>query len=138
VVAENDRLRLPIHQNIMAASPYIIVPTVQRVQQPDHPSPLPATNIQHQARYDPGVNIRATNNINVLQDTIDLEKQFPILSADRTAPAMKASIRGTFVLPLSDGSTCDIPMYYLPSLADTTVSPRHFTNSAIRDRQYNG
>jgi hypothetical protein len=51
---------------------------------------------------------------------------------------MTASVRGTFVLQLSDGSTCDIPMYYCPSLSDTIVSPQHFKSSAIHDRRYNG
>jgi hypothetical protein len=48
VVTEINRLRLPIHQNILAASPYLIVPMVQRVQQPARPLPLPAPDIQHQ------------------------------------------------------------------------------------------
>jgi hypothetical protein len=34
---------------------------------------------------------------------------------------MTASVRGTFVLPLYDGSTCDIPMYYCPSLSNSTL-----------------
>jgi hypothetical protein len=72
-------------------------------QHPVHPLPLPAPNIQHQAQCDPGANISATNSINVFQDTVDLEKPFPISSADHIATAMMASIRGTFVIPLSDG-----------------------------------
>jgi hypothetical protein len=67
-----------------------------------------------------------------------LDNLFPISSADQTAPAMTASVRGRFVLPLSDGSTCDIPMYYCPSLADTIMSPQRFTSLAIHDRWYNG
>jgi hypothetical protein len=122
----------------MVASPYVIVHTVRHVQQHASPLPLPAPNIRHQAQCDPGVNISATNNILVLRDTVDLKNPFPISSADLTAPAMTASILGMFVLPLSDGSTCDIPMYYFPSLADTIVSPQHLTSLAIADRRYNG
>jgi hypothetical protein len=62
------------------------------------------------------------NTILVLRDTVDLKTPFPISSPDHTAPEMTASILGMFVLPLSDGSTCDIPMYYFTSLADTIVS----------------
>jgi hypothetical protein len=137
-VTENERPLLPVHQNILAASPYVIFHTVRHVQQHASPLSLPAPNIRHQAQCDPGANISATNNILVLRDTIDLQTPFTISSADRTAPAMTASIFGMFVLPLSDGSTCDIPMYCCPSLADTIVSPQHFTSSAIADRRYNG
>jgi hypothetical protein len=137
VVTENERLRLPINQNILSTSPYLIVPTVHRVNQPAHPLPLPGPNIQQQAQCDQSVNISATNNINVLQDTVALDKPFPISSADRNGPAIMASIRGTFVLLLSDGSTCDVLMYYFPSLADTILSPQHFTSSDIDDLQYN-
>jgi hypothetical protein len=138
VVTENERPILPVHQTILVASPYVIVHTVRHVQQHAIPLPLPATNIWHQAQCDPGANISATNNILVLRDAVDLKTPLPIYSADRTAPAMKASIIGIFVLPLSDGSTCDIPIYYCPSLVDTIVSPQHFTSSAIADRIYNG
>jgi hypothetical protein len=51
---------------------------------------------------------------------------------------MTASILGIFFLALSDESTCYIPMFYCPCLADTIVSPQHFTSSAIAARQYNG
>jgi hypothetical protein len=128
VVSKNYRLRLPIRQNILETSPYLIVHMVHWVQPPDRPFPLPAPNIQHQAQCDPGANINAPNNINIFQDTIDLEKPFPISSVNRTAPAMMASIRGTCVLPLSDGSTCDIPMYDFP----------YFTSSNNSGRWYNG
>jgi hypothetical protein len=138
VVTENDRLRLPIHQIILAASPYIIVPTLHQVQQPARPLLLPPPNKQHQAQCDPGANISATNNINVLQDTVDIEKLFPILSAYHTAPDKMASIHGTFILLLSDGYKCDIPMYYWPSLADTIMSTQHFTSSDNTGRWYNG
>jgi hypothetical protein len=138
VATEHERPLLPVHQNIMAASPYVIVHTVRHVQQHASPLLLPALNILHQAQCDPGANIRATNNILVLPDTVDLKTPFPISSADCTAPAMTASILGMFVLPLSYGPTCDIPMYYFPSLADTIVSPQHFTSLAIEDRRYNG
>jgi hypothetical protein len=122
----------------MVASPSLVVHTVRSIQQPTRPLPPPAPNIQHQAQYDPGVNISATNNINVLRDTIALENPFPISSADQTLPAMTALVRGTFVLPFSDGSTCDIQMYYCPYLADTIISPQHFTSSTIHDHRYNG
>jgi hypothetical protein len=79
-----------------------------------------------------------TNDINVLRNTVSLENPVSISSADRTAPEMTVSVHGTFALPLSDGSTCDKLMYYCPSLADTIVSPQHFTSSAIHDRRYNG
>jgi hypothetical protein len=138
MVTENEWLRLPINHNILAASPYLVMHTVHRIHQPYCPLPLPAPNIKHQAQCDQGVSIGATNEINVFCDTVALENPFPISSADRTAPAMMASVRGTFVLPLYDGSNCDIRMYYCPSLADTIVSPQHFTSSAIHDRRYNG
>jgi hypothetical protein len=51
---------------------------------------------------------------------------------------MMTSIRCAFVLLLSDGYTCVIQMYYCPSLADTIISPHHFTSSAIPDRRFNG
>jgi hypothetical protein len=136
VVTENERPL--VDQNILAASPYVIVYTVRHVQQHASPMPLPAPNIRHQAQCDPGANISATNNILVLRATVDLQTPFPISSADRTASAMTISVIGMFVLPLSDGSTCDIPMHYCLSLADTIVSPQHFTSSAIADRRYNG
>jgi hypothetical protein len=122
----------------MAASPYAIVHTARHVQHHASPLPLPAPNIRHQAQCDPGANISATNNILVLRDMVDLKTPFPISSADRTAPAMTASILVMFLLRLSDGSTCDIPMYCCPSLADTIVSPQHFTSSAIAACRYNG
>jgi hypothetical protein len=137
MVTENERPLLPVQQNIMAASTYVIVHIVRHVHQHASPPPFPAPNILHQAQYDPGANISAMNNILVLRHTVDLKTPFPISSADRTAPAMTASILGIFVLSLSDRSTCDIPMYYCPSLADTIVSPQHFTSSAIADRRYN-
>jgi hypothetical protein len=71
---------------------------------------LPAPNIRHQAQCDPGANISAKNNILVLRDMVDLKTPFLISRADHTAPAMISSILGFFILPLSDGSTCDIPM----------------------------
>jgi hypothetical protein len=137
-VTENERPLPPVHHNILAASPYGIVHTVRHVQQHASPLRLPDPNVRHQAQCDPGANIRATNNILVLRDTVHLKTPFPISSADRTAPAMTALILGTFVLPLSIGSTCDIMMYYCPSLADTIVSPQHFMSSAIAARRYNG
>jgi hypothetical protein len=110
VVTENERLHLSINQNILAAAPYLIMHTVHRVQQPVHPLSLSASNIQHQAQCDPGENISVTNNINFVKDNVSLESPFPISSADQTAPAMMASVRGTFVLTLWDGSTCDNTM----------------------------
>jgi hypothetical protein len=138
VVTENERPLLPVHQNILAASPYVIVHTVRHVQQHASPLPLHDPKIRHQAQCDPGANISAMNNILLLRDMVDLQIPFPISSSDHTAPAMTASILSMFVLPLSDGSTCDIPVYYCPSLADSIVSPHHFTSSAIADCRYNG
>jgi hypothetical protein len=138
VVTENERPLLPVDQNIMAASRYVIFHTVRHVQQHVIPMPLPDPNIRHQAQCDPGANISATKNILVLRDTVDLQTPFPISSAYRTAPSTTDSILGMFVLPLYNGSTCDIPMYYCPSLANTIVSPQQFTSSAIADRRYNG
>jgi hypothetical protein len=125
MVTENDRFRLPIHQNILTASPYIIVPTVHRVHQSARPLSLPAPKIQWQEQCDPCANISARKNINLFLDSFDLKKLFPISSADRTALAMMASIHGTFVLLLLDDSTCDILMYYFPSLADTIIPTLH-------------
>jgi hypothetical protein len=122
----------------MATSPYVIVPTARHIHHYASPLPLPAPNIHHQAQCDPGANISAPNNILVLRDTVDLKMSLPIYSADGTAPAMTASILGMFVLPLSDGSICDILILYYPSLADTIVSPQHFTSSTIVDCRYNG
>jgi hypothetical protein len=146
-VTENERLRLTIHKNILATSPYLVVHTVRIIQQPNRPLPLPAPNIHHQVQCNPCVNISTANGMNVLRNTVALEKPFPISSADRTAPAMTASVCDTFVFPLFYGSTCDIPMYYCPSLTDTIycpsltdtiVLPQHFTSLAIHDRRYNG
>jgi hypothetical protein len=122
----------------MAASPYLVVHMAHSIQNSDHPLPPPAPTIQQQAQCDPCANTSATNDINVLRVTIALENPFNISSADLTAPAMTASVCGTFILPLSDGSTCDVLMYYCPSLADTILSLHHFTSSAIHDCRYNG
>jgi hypothetical protein len=122
----------------MVLSPYGIVHMGRYVQQHASPLSLPAPNIPHQTQCDPVANISETNNILVLRDTVDLKTPFPISSADCTAPAMTDSVFGMFVLQLSDGSTCDIPMYYCPSLTDIIVSPQHFTSSASADCQYNG
>jgi hypothetical protein len=138
VVTENERLRLPINQNILAASPYLVIHMVHWVQKPARPFVFPAPNIQHQAQCDHGANISVMNNIKVFQNTVDLEHPFLISSDDRTALAMAASIHGTFVLPPLDGFTCDVPMYCCPSLADTIVSPEHFASPAIQDCCYNG
>jgi hypothetical protein len=51
---------------------------------------------------------------------------------------MTATIKGTFVLPISDGTTCNILLYYCASLKDTIVSPQHFTSPAITDHLFNG
>jgi hypothetical protein len=128
VVTENEQFRLPTNQHILTASPYLVFHTVHRVQQPAHTLVLPVPNIQDRAQCDPGANISAMNNINVLCDTVELDHPFPITSADRTIPAMTASVRDTFFLPLSDGYTCDTPMYYCLSMADAIVSHQHFIN----------
>jgi hypothetical protein len=132
VVTENEWLRLPINQNILAASPYFVVHTlhrahqiaqnilaaspyfvvhtVHRAHQTARPLPFPAPNIQHQSQCDPGANDRSENNINVLYNIVDLEHPFPILSADHIAPEMTALIHDTFLLPLLDESTCHVPL----------------------------
>jgi hypothetical protein len=51
---------------------------------------------------------------------------------------MTATIKGTLVIPLSDGMRCNIPMYYCASLTDIIVSPQHFTSPAIADHLFNG
>jgi hypothetical protein len=78
VVTENEWLRLPINQNILAASPYLVVHTIHWVQQPAHPLSLPAPNIQHQAQCYPGANISVMDNINVLQGNVALKSPLPI------------------------------------------------------------
>jgi hypothetical protein len=138
VVTENDWLRLPIHQNILARHLTLWSLRYTGSSSPLVPLILPAPNIQHQAQCDPGVNISTMKDINILRGTVSLENPFPISSANRTAPAMMVSVSGTFVHLLSDGSTCDIPMYYCPSLSDTIVSPQHFKSSAMPDSRYNG
>jgi hypothetical protein len=106
-------------------------------QKPVCPLTFPAPNKQHQAQCDTGVNISAMHNINGLHNTVDLEHPFLISSADYNVLAMMTLIRGTFVLPLSDGSTCNIPVYYFSSLADTIVSPQKSTSPVIQDCCYN-
>jgi hypothetical protein len=69
---------------------------------------------------------------------IHFQSQARIASADRTRPAMLASVLGTYVLRLSDGTTCDIPMYLCPSLSDTIISPQHFTRTDTINRLFNG
>jgi hypothetical protein len=108
VVTENRRLHLPINQKILTASPYLVVHTVHRVQQPARPLMLSEPNIQHQTQCDPGVNTSAMNSINVLGNILELKHPFPITIADHTVPDMTSSVCGTFVLHFLDGSTCDI------------------------------
>jgi hypothetical protein len=71
-VTENERFRLPIHQNILAASPYLVVHMVRSIHRPARPLPPPAPNIQHQAQCDPDANIITMNDINVMRDTAAL------------------------------------------------------------------
>jgi hypothetical protein len=137
VVIENERLCLPINHNILSASPYLIVRTVHWVKKPAYPLPLPLPNMHHHTKCDPAANICATNNINILCNSVELDHPFLITSADCTVPAMSASICGTFVIQILDGYTCNIPLQICPSLADTIVSTQHFTSPAIQDRHYN-
>jgi hypothetical protein len=51
---------------------------------------------------------------------------------------MLASVVGMYILRLSDGTTCDIPMYFCPSLSDTIISPQHFTTMDASNRLFNG
>jgi hypothetical protein len=111
---------------------------VHQVQQYATPAPPEPLNILHQEKCDPGANISATNDITVLSNRVKLDIPFPVASADRTIPAMLAFVRGTYVLRLSDGTTCDIPMYVCPSLSDTIISPQPFTTMDASNRLFNG
>jgi hypothetical protein len=81
-MTENERLRLPIHQYIQAATPFLVAHTVCSIHQPDRPLPPPAPNIQHQAQFEPGANTSAMDDINVLRNAVALKNMFPISSAD--------------------------------------------------------
>jgi hypothetical protein len=70
----------------------------------------PAPNTLHQAQCDPGANISATHEVALFYNTATLEHPFLISSADRKIMPTTATIKGTFVLPLSDGTTCNDPM----------------------------
>jgi hypothetical protein len=111
---------------------------MQYVQNIHNSLPPPAPNILHQAQCDPGANISATHEVVRLSDMVTMEHLFPISSADRKGMPMTATIKGTFVLLISDGTTCNIPMYYCALLIDTIFSPQHFTSPAITDRLFNG
>jgi hypothetical protein len=78
------------------------------------------------------------NDITVLSNRVKLDNPFPVASADRTSPALLVSVLGTYILRLSDGTTCDIPMYFCPSLSDTIISPQHFTTMDASNRLFNG
>jgi hypothetical protein len=134
----NERLPGSLAQTLLAASPYLVVHAVHQVQQYATPAPPDPPNILHQAQYDPGANISATNDITVLSNRVKLDNPFPVASADRTSPAMLAPVLGTYILLLSDGTTCDIPMYFCPSLSDTIISPHHFTTMDASSRLFNG
>jgi hypothetical protein len=111
---------------------------MHQVQQYANPAPSHPPNILHQAQCDPGANISAMNDISVLSNQVQLANPFPVASADRPSPAMLASVLGTYVLRLSDGTTCDIPMYLCPSLSDTIISPQHFTMTDNPKCLFNG
>jgi hypothetical protein len=108
---------------------------VQQYATRDPPHP---PSILHQAQCDPGANISAMNEINVFSNRVQLDNTFPVASTDHTIPAPLASVHGTYVLRLSDGTTCDIPMYLCPSLSDTIISPQHFTTTDTTNRHFNG
>jgi hypothetical protein len=111
---------------------------VHQVQQYATPAPPHPPNILHQAQCDHRSNISATNDITVRSNLVQLGNPFPVASADRTSPAMLASVLGTYVLQLSDGTTCDVPMYLCPSLSDTIILPRHFMAKDTANRLFNG
>jgi hypothetical protein len=136
-VKGNERLPGSLAQTLLAASPYLVVHAVNQVQQYATPAPPDPLSILHQAQCDPGANISATNNITVLSNRVNLDNLFPVASADRTSPAMLASVLGTYILRLSYGTTCDIPMYFCPSLSDTIISPQHFTTMDASSRVFN-
>jgi hypothetical protein len=92
----------------------------------------------YQAQCDPIANISAMNDITVLINRVQLANTFPVAIADCTSPAMLASVLSTYVLRLSDGTTCDIIMYLCPSLSDTIISPQHFTTTDTANRLFNG
>jgi hypothetical protein len=120
------------------ASPYLVVHAVHQVQQyatPDLPHP---PNILHQAQCDPDANISAMNDITVLSNRVQLANPFPVASADRTSPAILVSVLGTYVLRLSDGTTCDIPMYLCPSLSYTIISLQQCMTTDTANRIFNG
>jgi hypothetical protein len=105
--SENDQLHIPL-ANILAASPYIEVQAMHHVHNLDNLLPPPVSNILHLAQCDPGANIIATHYVDLLSDTVTLEHPFPISSSDRKNRPMAATIKGTFVLLLSDGTSCKI------------------------------
>jgi hypothetical protein len=134
----NDRLPGSLTQTLLAASPYLVVHAVHQVQQYATPAPPNPPNILHQAQCNHGANISATNDISVLSNRVKLDNPFPVASADRTSPAMLASVLGTYILRLSDGTTCDIPIYFCPSISDTIISPQHFTTMDASHQLFNG
>jgi hypothetical protein len=134
----NECLPGSLAQTLLAASPYLVVHAVHQVQQYATPAPPDPPNILHQAQCDPGANISAINDITVLSNRVKLDNPFPVASADRTSPTMLASVLGTYILRLSDGTTCNIPMYFCPSLSDTIISPQHFTTMDASNHPFNG
>jgi hypothetical protein len=134
----NERLPGSLAQTLLAASPYLVVHAVHQVQQYATPAPPNPTNILHQAQCDPGANISVTNDISVLSTRVKLDNPFPFARADRTIPAMLAYVLGTYILRLSDGTTCNITMYFCPSLSDTIISPQHFTTMDASHQLFNG
>jgi hypothetical protein len=67
-----------------------------------------------------------------------LEHPFPITSAHYIGMQMTATMKCNFVLPLSDGTTCNLPLCYGASLTYMSVSPHHFTSPVITDHIFNG
>jgi hypothetical protein len=129
---------LYLAQTLLKASPYLVVYAVHQFQQYATPAPPDPLNKLQQAQCGPGANISSMNDITVLINWAQLANQFPIASADRTSPAMLASVLGKYVLQLFDGTTCDIPMYLCLSLSDTIISPQHFTMTDTPNRLLNG
>jgi hypothetical protein len=123
--------------NILAASPYI-PPGASCAESPQFaPTPCAEYTAPYQAQCDPVANISVTNEVAILSNTVTLEHPFPISSDDCKSMPMTATIKGTFVLQLSDGTMYKIPMYYYASPTDTIVLPHHFTSPAITDRHFN-
>jgi hypothetical protein len=99
---------------LLVASPYLGVHAMHQVQHYATPAPPHPRNILHQAQCDPGANISAMNDITFLRNRVQLDNPLSVTSMDCTSPAMLASVFGTYVLRLLDGTACNIPCNCAP------------------------